>query len=88
MPFPSLGDLPDPGIEPRSPTLQADSLPSEPLGKPSCIARQILNHWAAREVPPSPSSFLPLLHPAVGPKKTTLYGFPQLASQGVLAGED
>ena len=32
--FPSLGDLPDPGIELRSPTLQADSLPSEPPGKP------------------------------------------------------
>ena len=30
LPFPSLGDLPDPGIEPRSPTLQADSLPAEP----------------------------------------------------------
>ena len=27
-------DLPDPGIEPGSPTLQADSLPSEPPGKP------------------------------------------------------
>ena len=34
--FPSSGDLPDPGIEPRSPTLQADSLPSEPPGKPLC----------------------------------------------------
>ena len=31
--FPSPGDLPDPGIEPRSPALQADSLPSEPPGK-------------------------------------------------------
>ena len=31
--FPSPGDLPSPGIEPRSPTLQADSLPSEPQGK-------------------------------------------------------
>ena len=33
---PSLGDLPNPGIEPRSPTLQGvkDSLLSEPLGKP------------------------------------------------------
>ena len=30
LPFPSPGDLPDPGIEPRSTTLQADSLPSEP----------------------------------------------------------
>ena len=34
LPFPSPGDLPDPGIEPGSPTLQADSLPSEPPGKP------------------------------------------------------
>ena len=32
--FPSPGDLPDPGIEPRSPALQADALPSEPPGKP------------------------------------------------------
>ena len=32
--FPSPGDLPDPRIEPRSPALQADSLLSEPLGKP------------------------------------------------------
>ena len=34
LPFPSPGDLPDPGIEPRCPTLQADALPSEPPGKP------------------------------------------------------
>ena len=33
LPFPSPGDLPNPGIEPRSPTLQADTLPSEPPGK-------------------------------------------------------
>ena len=33
LPFPSPGDLPNPGIEPRSPALQADSLPSEPPGK-------------------------------------------------------
>ena len=32
--FPSPGDLPNPGIEPRSPTLQADSLQAEPQGKP------------------------------------------------------
>ena len=31
--FPSPGDLPNPGIEPRSPTLQADSSPAEPQGK-------------------------------------------------------
>ena len=29
LPFPSPGDLPDPGIEPKSPALQADSLPTE-----------------------------------------------------------
>ena len=33
-PFPSPGNLPDPGIKPRSPALQVDSLPSEPSGKP------------------------------------------------------
>ena len=34
LPFPSQGDLPNPGIEPGSPILQADALLSEPLGKP------------------------------------------------------
>ena len=33
-PFPSPGDLPDPGVEPGSPTTQADSLPFEPPGRP------------------------------------------------------
>ena len=33
LPFPSPGDLPNPRIEPRSPTMQANSLPSEPPGK-------------------------------------------------------
>ena len=33
LPFSSPGALPDPGIESRSPALQADSLPSEPPGK-------------------------------------------------------
>ena len=33
LPFPSPGNLPDPGIKPRSPALQADTLPSEPPGK-------------------------------------------------------
>ena len=35
-PFPSPGDLPNPGIEPRSPTLQVDSSAAEPPGKPRC----------------------------------------------------
>ena len=35
LPFPSPGDLPNPGIEPRSPALQADSLPTQLSGKPT-----------------------------------------------------
>ena len=34
LPIPSPGDLPDPGIEPKSPALQAEALASEPPGKP------------------------------------------------------
>ena len=33
LPFPPPGDLPEPGIKPEAPALQADSLPSEPPGK-------------------------------------------------------
>ena len=42
LPFPSPGDLPDPGIEPRSPALQADALTSEPRGKPLTILDSVL----------------------------------------------
>ena len=34
LPYPSPGDLPNSGIKPLSPALQADALPSEPPGKP------------------------------------------------------
>ena len=48
VPFPSPGDLPDPGIEPRSPALEADALTSEPPGKfpglPRTIQHQLLWH--------------------------------------------
>ena len=48
-PWNSPGDLPNPGIKPRSPTLQVDSLPSEPPGKPlewpSSRSLQIINAW-------------------------------------------
>ena len=43
LPFPSPGDLPDPGIEPRSPALQADTLPSELPGKPERPNNNIKN---------------------------------------------
>ena len=48
LPFPSPGAFPEPGIELRSPALQADSLPSEPPGN-SCISRWILYHWPPGE---------------------------------------
>ena len=41
IPFP--GDLPNPGIEPRSPTLLVDSLPDEPPGKPKVKVAQMIN---------------------------------------------
>ena len=40
LPFPSPGALPNPGIEPRSPALQADSLPAEPQGKSPSYCKQ------------------------------------------------
>ena len=52
LPFPSPGDLPDPGIEPKSPALQADALPSEPPGKP-------FGHWTTSHSSLSPTSSLP-----------------------------
>ena len=39
LPFPSPGDLPNPGMEPRSPALQADVSPSEPQGKSHSFMR-------------------------------------------------
>ena len=40
--FSSPGDLPDPRIEPGSHALQADSLPSEPPGKPTVVSVQFI----------------------------------------------
>ena len=37
LPFPTPGDLPDPGIEPESPAWQVDSLPLSHLGRPNEI---------------------------------------------------
>ena len=41
LPFPSPGDLPNPGIKLGSPALQADALPSEPSGKPKTKSRNL-----------------------------------------------
>ena len=42
-PFPSPGNLLNPGIEHESPPLQADSLPSEPPGKPYLVVRNFIS---------------------------------------------
>ena len=47
LPFPSPGDLPDLGIEPGSPALQADTLPAEPPGNPlSMLLLLLLSHFS------------------------------------------
>ena len=51
LPFPSPRDLPDPGTEPRSPALQADSLPSKQPGKP-CFTP---HHTPGEQAPSSPA---------------------------------
>ena len=43
LPFPSPGDLPDPGMDPGSPALQVDSLPSEPQGNSMYMCKDIPN---------------------------------------------
>ena len=48
LPFPSPGDLPDPGIEPTVPALQVDSLPSESPGKPPII-KVVIIYYAAKD---------------------------------------
>ena len=49
LPFQSPGNLPDPGIEPKSLTLQTDSLPSEPPAKPIKVKWALkVEHWSNR----------------------------------------
>ena len=52
VPFPSPGDLPNPGIEPGSPAFQADALTSEPPGMPNIGALKPQEREAA-EISPS-----------------------------------
>ena len=62
LPFPPLGDLPDPGIAPVAPALAGEIFTTKPPGQPlrfltrdqthvCCIGRQILTHWTTRKVP-------------------------------------
>ena len=56
LPFPSPGDLPNPGIKPGSPRWQAESLPSEPTGKPSNVYVSLLLSQVISPSPPSTES--------------------------------
>ena len=49
LPFPSPGDLPEPGIEPGSPALQADALTSEPPGKTLRDTQKLIAAWQKME---------------------------------------
>jgi len=55
LPCPPPGSLPDPGIEPRSPTLQADSVPSEPRGAAARISIPFSNEYFHSQREPSSS---------------------------------
>ena len=60
QPFPSPGDLPNLGIKPRSPALQADSFPAEPQGKPKNTGLNSLSLF--KGICPSQESNQDLLH--------------------------
>ena len=64
--FPSPGDLPNPGIKPRVPALQADYVPTEPPGKLT-ISHSLLKFMSIESVMPSNHFILccPLLLPSV-----------------------
>ena len=49
LPFPSPGDLPDPGIEPRSSALQVDSLPAEDTREANFLQVKSLNFYTVIE---------------------------------------
>ena len=64
LPFPSPGDLPNPGIKPQSPALQTGALPSEPPGKPWWLAnlanQPTTNHRQIRKLSQDHSSQVPI----------------------------
>ena len=65
LPCPSLGDLPDPGIEPVSPAWQADSLPPSHLGSPSSWSLPLLNNCINASV--QTHHLFPVHEPQAGP---------------------
>ena len=83
-PFPSPGALPNPGTEPRFLPLQADSLPAEPPGKPSCVVKAGSNgyyvawrRWAVSvSVPPLTKKEDPLKKVVATHSSTLLWEIP------------
>ena len=72
FPFASPGDLPDPGTKPGTPALKADSLPSEPAGKPGpCNARCQKKHFPT----------VPVLSVAIPEFGTETYSKPWLSCE-------
>ena len=57
LPFPSPGDLPDPGIEPWSPAFQADTLTSEPRGKNHSVMSDSATPWIVAYQSPQSMEF-------------------------------
>ena len=57
QPFPSPGDLLNPGIEPRSPILQADSLPAEPQGRDGLKKHRVKWVFSRTKTPQQPQCF-------------------------------
>ena len=53
LPFPSLEDLPDPGIEPMSPALAGEFFTTEPAGKPEVKVKRNLGEKEKRGLPAS-----------------------------------
>ena len=71
--FPSPGDLPDEGIKPGSPTLQADALPPEPPGKSLLSSRYCICHLWTCDI----YLFISLLYVFVLSFNNVLYFFPE-----------
>ena len=64
--FSSPRDLPEPGIKPGSPSLPADSLPSDPPGKPMQLVTRFINldlgmHIFSKHLPPFNHKFVPVV---------------------------
>ena len=80
LPCPPLGDLPNPGIEPRSPAWQVDSLPSEPPGKPMNTGVDSLTHLQG--IFPTQELNQGLLHCQLILYQLSYQGSPQRGLQG------